>query len=152
MKFLKSIKARIAALFVGVALVGLAAATSFPPGITVGLNLFPGFWSVPGTAVDVSTDAPVITASGQTISAQLGGANAGWFVATGTTTGAFTFTWPLASSGVHHLCNVKDLTTTADSVTLATITVGTANTTADTTTFTGTIVSGDKLVYSCSAF
>jgi len=141
MKIFKSFRARVAALSVGLAVTALVAAAAFP-----------GFEAIKGTMVDVSTDAPVITATGQTISGQLGGANSGWFVATGTTTGAFTFTWPLASSGVHHRCGIRDITTTADSVVLATITVGAQNVTADTTTFTGTIVSGDKLVYDCTAF
>ena len=141
MKFLTSLKVRFAALFLGLAVAGLAGAAYVT---YFGFDPSTGLDGTLGQRVDLSSNAPVIVLSGQTISAQKGGANDGVFVATGTTTGAFVFTFPQAVPN-GFICTVLDLTTTTDFVREASYTTKTV-------TFAGTIVSGDLLGYRCGAF
>jgi hypothetical protein len=138
MKTSRKFGAALAALFV----TGAALAAVYIP--YIGFNPLTGINGLPGQFVDLSLNKPVITAAGQTISAQVGGAVAGAFVATGTTTGAFTFTYPQPVL-TGFACSLVDITTTADSSKEVAYTTTTV-------TFAGTIVSGDLLVYECVAF
>lgn len=109
----------------------------------VGFNPTLNQEGMPGANIDLSP-APVIAMTGQTISAQVGGQNAGSFVATGATTGASTITFPQpAAHG--WACTVQDLTTTGDFVRQSATTTTVA-------TFVGTIVSADKFQYSCTGY
>jgi hypothetical protein len=143
MKMFQTLRAKIVALLVASAVGGLALAASFPPGITTGQSLFPGFWSLIGASVDVSTDAPVATGSGDTFASYVGGANTGTFIVTGTA-GAITLTFPDAMPN-GRVCVLKDITTPADSPAQSAFTTTTA-------VFTGTVVTGDKLAYDCRGF
>ena len=111
-----------------------------------GFNPTTGLDGVRGTFVDNSTDVPVIAQTGQTISAQKGGANAGQWVATGATTGAGTLTFAKAAPN-GRACIFSDMTTNADKITQTTATDGTT-----VVTVAGTIVSGDQINYHCIAF
>lgn len=106
-----------------------------------------GFQTLVGAQVDGSgpSGAPVVVQSGQTISAQAGGSNAGRWTATGTTTAAGTLTFPDAAPGGRE-CDFNDLTTNADKVTQTTATDG-----KTVVTIAGTIVSGDVISYTCMA-
>lgn len=134
MNFYRKLGWSIAAL----ALAGLA--------IAAAPSVYTGFSTLRGAEVDISTDSPTIAMTGQTISAQKGGANTGSFVATGATTGASTLTFTDAMpSG--RLCGMKDVTTTADTLAQTAATDG-----KTVVTFSGTIVSGDKIFYECHGF
>lgn len=124
-------------------LASLAVALAASAAVYVGFNPATNQIGLAGAQIDTSP-ALTIAMTGQTISAQVGGENAGSFVATGATTGASTFTFPNAAPNGWY-CAVSDLTTTADKVVQATFTTTTA-------TFTGTVVSGDKFVYECTGF
>lgn len=115
-------------------------------GLALAATTYPGFLAVVGAQVDLSTDAPVIAQTGQTISAQLGGANAGQWVATGATTGAGTLTFPSAAPNGRY-CDFTNRHTAADVITQTDATDG-----KTVVTIAGTIVSGDKISYSCWAF
>ena len=123
---------------------GVAALAIAGLAIAVSPSVYAGFNTITGTLVDISTDVPLSVLSGPTSSAQKGGANAGVSKATGTTTGAFVFTWVAAAPNGRR-CGIKDLTTPADTV------VQNAYTTT-TVTFQGTIVSADVMTYDCTAF
>ncbi len=107
-----------------------------------------GIQSIIGSQVDVSTGAPVVAQTGETISAQVGGGNFGKWTATGTTTGAGTLTFPDAVvngrvcvfRNISHpgATNAIDQTAATDGKTVVTI--------------AGTIVSGDVIGYNCGAF
>lgn len=98
-----------------------------------------------GTLVDGSGGAPVIAQSGQTISAQAGGAQDGTWVATGATTGAGTLTFPVAVPTGRY-CIFQDITTVADHLVQTTATNG-----VTVVTVAGTIASGDQTIYHCGA-
>lgn len=135
---MRNLFGKIKLALLGLFVCGVATAATY-----VGFNPTSGQVGLAGALVDLSA-SPTITMTGQTISAQKGGQNAGTFTATGATTGASTFTFPVAAPN-GWVCQVADLTTTADKVVQATSTTTTA-------TFTGTVVSGDKFVYLCQAF
>jgi len=142
MKFFKSLKARIAGLALALAFGGLVLAAPAAWVAYVGFNPSTNETGVPGSFVDLSSAvAPVVAMTGQTITAQKGGGNAGSFVATGTTTGASTYTFPVAAP-TGRICLFHDLTTPADSV------VESATSTY-VVTATGTIVSGDTIQFIC---
>jgi len=82
MKFFKSFKTNIASLVLGTALTSAAMAATFVP--YYDFNPLTGQTGLQGQFNDLSLNKPVITAAGQTISAQVGGANAGSFVVSGT--------------------------------------------------------------------
>jgi hypothetical protein len=124
--------------------IGLLVAVAGVAG-AAGLALYPGFFSIPGQMIDLSTDSPVVAQTGQTISAQVGGANAGRWTATGATTGAGTVTFPTAAPNGRE-CDFNDLTTVADRITQTTATDG-----KTVVTIAGTIVSGDVINYQCMA-
>jgi uncharacterized protein YjcR len=99
-----------------------------------------------GAMVDVSTGAPAIAQTGQTISAQKGGANVGQWIATGATTGAGTLTFPDAVP-TGRFCTFSNETTPADVITQTNATDG-----KTVVTIAGTIVSGNQIAYQCDAF
>lgn len=140
--FSKFVLGAFVALVLGVAGLGLAASGS---GYN-GFNPATGLDGIKGTIVDNSTDIPVIAQTGQTISAQVGAANAGKWVATGATTGAGTLTFANAAPN-GRTCHFRDRTTPADTLTQSTATDG-----KTVVTVAGTIVSGDTLDYICVAF
>lgn len=88
---------------------------------------------------------PTIVQAGQTISAQVGGQNAGAWVATGTTTAAGTLTFPVAVP-TNRTCVFTDITTLADTVKQTTAVSTTV------VTIAGTIVSGDTITYLCNSY
>jgi hypothetical protein len=107
-----------------------------------------GFLTIVGAQVDASGlngGTPVVVQAGQTISAQAGGANAGRWTATGTTTAAGTLTFTDAAPNGRE-CDFNDLTTVADRVTQTAATDG-----KTVVTIAGTIVSGDVINYQCMA-
>lgn len=135
MKFSRKIVLGLAAL----AIAGVALAQAY-----YGYNPVTNLTYFQGPHGEPASTAPVVTATSQTISAQNGTANVGQFVATGATTGAFTFTFASAAPN-GWFCIAFDNTTSTDFVKWASATPTTA-------VFTGTIVSGDKISYVCEAY
>lgn len=111
-----------------------------------GWNPATGLETSHGTQVDGSLDVPVIAQTGQTISGQKGGANAGEWIATGATTGAGTLTFLNAAPNGRY-CTFTDKTTNADTLAQTTATTG-----VTVVTVAGTIVSGDHIAYQCEAY
>jgi hypothetical protein len=131
----------VAGLVLAAALPALAAATYY-----YGWNPSTNLETLHGVDVDGSAGLnPVVVQSGQTISGQVGNANVGAWVATGTTTAAGTLTFPTAVPTMR-ICSFVDETTPADKVTQTTAVSTTV------VTIAGTIVSGDTISYTCEAF
>lgn len=144
MKFLKSWAAKIG-LTLGLA-IGVAAA-SLAVTYYYGWNPSTGLETTHGVEVDGSAGVSTVTIvqAGQTISGQVGGANAGSWVATGATTAAGTLTFSVAVP-TQRVCSFVDNTTRADLVGQTTAVSKTV------VTISGTIVSGDQISYQCEAY
>lgn len=139
---LKSAAAKIG-LTIGVA---LAASLAFAAVTYFGFDPSTGLEATHGVLTDGSTTVLTIAQTGQTITAQKGGNNTGFWTATGATTGAGTLTFAVkAPTG--RFCQFKDVTTPADSLVQTGATDGTTI-----VTVAGTIVSGDVIGYQCGAF
>ena len=149
MNFIKSIKARIAALVAGVAITGLALAagtayTGFnpltnlngTPGLTVALGTLPTL----GAATSCGTTATVQAS-------MVGGANTFQLTAGATSCSIVVVFNSAAQGGTPNgiYCVVADETTTADSVKQA------AHTSLQ-VTVSGTVVIGDNLLFECNGF
>lgn len=134
---MKSFREFVLGLFIAVAgLAGLAYAA--------GVN-YPGFLSIAGVQVDLSTDTPVLAITGGS-TGQLGGGNTGLYVNTATTA-AGTLTFPAAAPN-GRVCDFNDETNVATAIVRQT----SATDGKTVVTVAGTVTAGDKISWSCMAF
>lgn len=123
---------------------GLAVAVAACAGLAVAAVSYPGYFTVLGVQVDLSTDAPVLAITGGS-TAQVGGGNTGVYVNTATTAaGTMTFADATPNGRV---CDFNDETTPADKVTQGSATSG-----ATVVTIVGTVSAADKIGWSCMGY
>lgn len=144
MNFLKSARGKIAAFALGVAVAACGLALANTGGYT-GWNPATGLNGFVGAEVSLGTP-PAVTMTGSTVGAVVGGPQAGTIaVTTGNASSVVTITFPSAAP-TGWVCNVQDVTTSADSP-------KPASTTATTwVSSSATLVTADVLQYSCTGY